>query len=574
MISWATVVTALAAWLCGLWIIAVLRPSRRRSELERHASALLAGMALFTIVYPSLVAVLGPVSIDAGRIGIAALAAPGLLCLRSSRKLPLEPEHPRQPLGIIGALGLVLLLGFCAFAAFYPATMPMHVFDPVYHFAYKGKLIFHEGFGTEAWTDLDGKIGRVMTHPNYAPGFASLGALVGLVGGRFDEDAFKALCSVFVLVPTVWLWIALRPRGRAAAFSAALAWVSLPILYYHKLPNNADRWESVYAFLFGTHSAKETFPNSGFGPADGQVLDGGADLPLAAFVFGAFVHLWRCLRGNGLNSDRADVGLAGIFLGAAIWTKNEGGALCAVLALAFGISALCQWLWRRQRAGDSEGGPKIWAALPIVLVVALLSASTWFSIRAGIPSIDENYPERLTVAGLSEHSDRIFAVAYAREDSAQFLTRLPGFHVAEEMGVIQVYLETFGHVLRWNLIWPLFFAAVLWSLIKPRRFLADPASCAALMVLGACALYALILTVTPWNLTVLHLTVIPGRLILHVVPIAILASIAMLWPAAAKANGTEAERVEDARAIGQKPELESPAGEPETPAAEVQGEQA
>ena len=46
---------------------------------------------------------------------------------------------------------------------------------------------------------------------------------------------------------------------------------------------------------------------------------------------------------------------------------------------------------------------------------------------------------------------------------------------------------------------------------------------------GGALLYALILLVTPWHLGILFGTVIPGRLLVHLTPVMLLATVSLLW---------------------------------------------
>ena len=91
------------------------------------------------------------------------------------------------------------------FAVFAAASVPMHGFDSTFHYAYKAKLLFHEGFATEAWTDLGGPIGRSMEHPSYPPLVPALELLVAwtraaTTGGGFDDDAARPAFSKAVYV--------------------------------------------------------------------------------------------------------------------------------------------------------------------------------------------------------------------------------------------------------------------------------------------------------------------------------------------------------------------------------------
>ena len=394
MITWATIATLIGAWLSGHTVIGLvgLRSNRRaRGSLERHATATLVGAALATTVIMHAVIATGPLSALAARLIIGLLALPGLwFAFRPASAPAIEPPPDRIPTW--GRVLLIPLFAFGLFAIFNAASMPMHIFDTVYHYSYKAKLIFHEGFGTGAWTDVDGKVGRIITHPDYSPGIAVLNALVGWLGGKFDEDAFRALGSIFAIVPAIWLWIALRSRSWAAAFCGSFMWLSLPILYYTKLPDNRTWVGSIWAFVFGTPSAKQNFTEYSFGPADGQMLDGGSDIAVAAFFFGALWHLRRFLPSSRLAADRVDLLCGGLLLGAAQLAKNEGLALTAVIALAFVLSLLAGRLSGLGKLKLPSPRPKPAIGLIVTVALAFLCSAGWLAIRGDIPSIDENYP--------------------------------------------------------------------------------------------------------------------------------------------------------------------------------------
>jgi len=517
VITWATILTVLGSWLAGHTVIGLagLGSQRRaRTSLERHGTAMLVGAALATTVIMHAVIASGPLSALVARLILGLLALPGLWFAFRPGAAP-EPEALPDKIPKWGRLCLIPLFAFAAFAIFNAASMPMHIFDTVYHFSYKAKLIYHEGFGTDAWTDVDGIVGRIITHPNYSPGVAVLNALVGWIGGRFDEDAFRALCSIFVIVPAIWIWVALRPRSWSAAFCGTFMWLTLPILYYTKLPNNGTWIGSIWAFLIGTPSAKVKFPEFTFGPADGQILDGGADIAVAAFFFGALWHLRRFLPSSRLVADRADLVCGGLLLGGAQLAKNEGLALTGVILIAFGLSLLAGKLAgvKSESGSSGSGAPKRFhplVGLVLTIVLGFVCSAGWLAIRGDIPSIDENYPERLTVSNVLENSSRWIGDE-------------------EEPGVLVGFWNCYTHVLRWNLLWPLFYVALFWSLSRPREFLRDPALFSVLTILGGSLLYALILLVTPWHLAVLFGTVIPGRLVVHLAPIVVFAIISLLW---------------------------------------------
>jgi hypothetical protein len=170
------------------------------------------------------------------------------------------------------------------------------------------------------------------------------------------------------------------PRAVYAAFLPALLLVA-----YDAARRAAGRTAGALAALA---AAATPFLLRGEGGAESAY----SDLPLACFYGAALVLLLgpRPRAGSGLA--------AGLLLGAAVLTKNEGTPL-ACLALALG--------WRAGRSAAAAGGldRRSWragawrfavAAAPVVLALALLAS--W---RAGIPNReDESYPELVRSASL------------------------------------------------------------------------------------------------------------------------------------------------------------------------------
>lgn len=521
----AAIGAALVVFASGHSVLGLAGARRARSPLELHASALLVGLAFAPAAFAAWIALAGPLEPAGARWLCAALAAPGLVLgprtvLRCRRRVrPLE----REPWSALHGAGLALTLAFGAFAVFYAASMPMHVFDPLFHFAYKGKLLVAEGFGTAAWTDLEGAVGRVQTHPSYPPGLPALHALVAGLRGRFDEDATRALMALFALAPCALLFAALAPRGRGPALLGALLWISLPMLYYSRPPYVEPGAPlrtfalSAYGFAFGAASGARHYPPNAerageWNMPDGWTLDGAADLPLAALLFAALLAFAR-LADRSAPRDAADVAGAGVLLAGVLLAKNEGRALALVLALALALTALA----RGGRTALEPGAgtlaetprpePRVRRrfALPGAVLLALALVLPWEHVARAIPTVDEGYGARLADPALAlESLDRAGTVARG-------------------------FLESFGHVLRWDLVWILFFATLGWSLARPRALARNASLAAILVVLGGTAAYFLVLLVTPWDLELLFSTAIPDRLLLHLTPAAILATLSLLW---------------------------------------------
>lgn len=496
----AALATAVALWLSGALVLALCRPTRPRSGAERVAVEVLLGLAVLPALWLVLTAAWGPVSVATGRALLGALCAAGVLArLRVRTTAPTAPEEPRS--GVLVAVQ-ALLAAFVVFALFHAASAPMHHFDSTYHFAWKGRVLFGEGLGTAAWTELDGAVGRVMTHPTYPPGVPALGAITACVAGGPDAEATRALWGLFTAGTTLLLYAALRPRGRWAALTAALAWASLPILFYIRLPHEHELSEAIWGLLSGEEwTAPVAERGAGGVPTyarpDGWVMDGAGDLPLAALWFGAALHLLRCLPGTSWARDGADARVAGFLLGGALLAKNEGLGLAGVLVIAFALA----WL-----AGRAERLPAL-GRLACALSIGALLYLPWVIGQGAIPTVDEGYLDQVRFDVLAARRARAPAIALE-------------------------FLRTMASFLHWNLLWPLFALVVGWGVARPRRIVASGALFPALLVLGGLALYFLILMVTPWKVTNLFQTAIPERLFLHLAPAAALAAGAMIWPPA------------------------------------------
>jgi hypothetical protein len=553
VIALAPIVTLAALWLFGLGLALAIEArsgSRRRGALERTVFGGLLGLGLVPALWTAVVVIAGPQPPVVGRAFLGAVAALGALLAwraratandRDPEVIPAEPWTPLQ-----GSLAATVLL-FVGFAQFYAASMPMHLFDPLFHFSYKGRLIHHEGFSTPSWMvlpdelELHRAVGRPITHPNYPPGIPALHALVAGAQGEYDENRTRSLMGVYAALTSGLLWIALRPRGRTPALVGALAWSSLPLLFYSRLPHTYLSWsleepgflasirfealELVRAViaLWTGGSDDPTAMTYGARRADGWTLDGAADLPLAALLAGAAWCLTRRLRGSNAASDSADSLIGGLLLGAAALAKNEGLALAALTLAVFGGADLAR---RALGTPHSGGAPRPWREGLIAAGAMVLVMLPWMWIRGRIPSIDEDYPRALlALVGLAEPPPGAGVTNQTPTDLSQALARVPV--------VLGGFLTSLLHLLRWNLTWIAFGAVVLWwSLRRPRALARHPASPLLALVLAALALYAVILVVTPWNLPSLYGTTIPGRLILHVAPLAILVTVALAWTTA------------------------------------------
>ncbi len=530
MITWAGIWVALAAFSFGHAVLALvlkLGPGAPRSGLERHGLALLLGLATLPAIWVAAIAMAGPLPDVVGRgllAGAVLSGAPALILSRRHRAESTETTAPPARWSIAAALGTGLIFVWCAFAVFTTSTMPMHVFDPLYHFAYKGSLLYHEGFGTPSWMVIpEGAAGfehygRPITHPSYPPGIPALHAMVGQARGQFDRDATRFLMALYLLIPAALIWSRLRGRSLGAAVTGTLLWVSLPFFYFTKTPAGYLSWGEtersyfagwIFSPSFFLEALTGLFTGRGRFP-DGWTLDGAADLPLAAFLLGSFLCLLRSL---GPRGGRADIALGGLLLGGLLLTKNEGTALAAVLLTVLGGACL----FGPRSAGLVQRIRGI-GGLTLALALGLALCTPWLLLRGAIPTIDEDYPRAIAgVLGLGEPPP-----------GAGELNQIPR-NLDEAAARVPVVLGTFGTMsvgfLRWGLLW---FAALLaplvYALTHLRRAHRHESWPILGCVLGVAGLYALVLVVTPWDLAVLANTLIPDRLMLHVAPLAVLAA--------------------------------------------------
>lgn len=560
MFTFAGLFAALTLWIGGTGLVCALAGrfgKRPRTRLELVGTGLLVGLGLapaWTVAVAVLVD--GPpppwTSYALAVISLAsAVFIRGPWRAGSTAPQACHPPAGRGAGGALQSLGVFGILAFCGFAVFYASSMPMHLFDPLYHFAYKGKLLMEEGFGTDSWMVHGPEdpqlelIGRPITHPNYPPGLAGLHAYVGHFRGGFDADATRPLMSLFLLGSAALMWIELRRRSRGAAVLGTFLWVSLPLLFFSRPPENYIWWKGDMGAIEADYLSNWTFSFSSLtrnvelfwvqasknlnnvawngtegNLPDGWTLDGAADLPLAAMLLVGMVALWRATdrRGEIASAERGDLAdalIAGLCLGSATLIKNEGLALAALgFAVVGGTSLL--------RGAGLRGALVRWGA---AAVVAYVVAYPWLSVRGEIPSIDEDYPLAIKgLLGLEELPPGTGkGTNHQPTELGEAFARIPV--------VLLGFFTSFIHVLRWHVLWMLFFCGLLWWLVRrPGRLIVHPLLPLTLFVLGTMAVYAIVLLVTPWDLAHLYGTTIPGRLLLHVAPLALLIGVGLAFP--------------------------------------------
>lgn len=494
----STLLTLVALVATGHLALGLAGLERPRTRLEWLATAALCGLALQLALAMAALRAFGPLDPWAGRLVVFLPALAGLALL-AARGLPPRRESEPAPGGPARLL-LVALAGLVVVTA---AGAPVHLFDATFHFAYKGTVLYHEGFAPAAFAELDGHVGRVMTHPTYPPGLGLLHVVASWVDGAYSRDLARPLLALFALAPAVWLHASLRHRGPVAARTAALLWLGLPILYYLRTPHD-DAHRALAGLVLGTDTAEAWLGGFPWHRADGPSLDGGGDLPLAAFLAAAVVHLARHLGLGGRRGDPADLLVVGLAVTGMLLVKNEGLALVAVLALAAGLAlVLGRWL------GDPAPGLARPGAALLALVLGALLVTPWYAFQRQIPELDESYPSQLTVENLT----RGFTVSEIQDSGDVAMTRAE-FIVLEG-------LLAMAHPLTWNLLWYGFLVALALALRRPGRAHALGLSLPLLVVLGGLAVFGIILLVTPWNLGRLFATGIPDRLYLQLAPLVV-----------------------------------------------------
>ena len=494
------------AFFAGVFVVAsllaigeaLLPPAAQvvRSRWESFALAYLVGTAAVVVTGTAVLAFGLPFVVVAGAVLALGLFAI-LQTLRRGAQLALTPEVElaRKP-GFSPVFGaIVLALGVGSVLA--TLALPLNEFDPMLHFAYKGKILAELGSPLdEAMVGLvdaqnqPREFGRIVTHPNYPLGIPILEALVSVLGRGWHERWIQLPLAFWALCLPAAVFFGLRPMGKRAARAGAIVAAATPIIYERNFLENG--WSD--------------FQEAGLG--NELTLGAGADLPVAVLLTGACALV---LHGRRAEQNRLQL-LGGLCLAGAVMMKNEGLALFGCALLAWLLSGAALPIGRGARAGKSTlaaAGLGVAGILP------------WMRLRGQLPAIDENYTEQFTLdnirhflgggAELVERSpkalvgqaDDLLANPPARMDA------LPGYFTSE-----------FTDLRSWGLMWLLLLVALPW---RPRELRDTDRRWLAMLALGGVTLYFLILLVTPWYLPLLREKGIPERLLLHLIgPICLL----------------------------------------------------
>ena len=452
-----------------------------RGLWENAGLAWLAGCALFAVFGTLGLAFGVPFPI------IAAVAVAG--CLFSGWKAWKrgDLEDCRRTPTLLGR-GWVLLLAILGLgSAALTLALPINAFDPLLHFAYKGKILFHHGSPTDqalmGMAGDSGLFGRMVTHPNYPLGVPLLEAFAAWLGGGWNDRWVQFPLAFWAAALPAVVFFGLRHLSLATAKVGALVAASVPMLY-------------VRDFL-----AEGTGGLAMAGLGNTSSLGGWGDLPIAALLAGGCGLL---LRARTTPCKRAAM-VAGLLVAGGACMKNEGLAMAGVFALALLFSGALLLA-----EGEAKARRVTWFALAALLVGVL----PWLILRSSLPSIDENYlshfqPDRIAhfLGGGAELVEKAPKVMVGQ--APELLANPP----ERRMLVPGYFGEEIFDFRSWGLLWPLVFIA----LFAPSTRKDPNQRWLALLVIGGLLLYALILLVTPWYLPLLRDKGIPERLMLHLV---------------------------------------------------------
>jgi len=457
------VVTALLACLAvGALFDRALFRVPGAGGIERFGRALLFGYGLVGALSMALDS--AGVAITRLSLGLAVAALVLLLAAAARAAPPAAPAAPRSgedgraPRWLCGALLALAAVGLLQ-ALFAGSMRPAFQFDSLTRWMFKTKALAVEH-------TLRGPLSTApefaFTHQRYPPLVCHVANLPALVNGRFDDRLAGAMFPWYMVALVCVVYGALARRRGPLRAAIGAAWVgNLPLLAY------------------------VTFPPPGAGAASAM-----ADVPLALFLTAAILALMDGI--DGLR-DRAHVE-AGLLLGLAALTKNEGLAAIGVAALAAGLCS------RRGR---------LRTALGLAGLALLVFWTLWGRMASGFPALDEHYPARLNAAAVLEG-----------------LPRLP--RILKALALEAVDFRS------WNLTW----LAIPAFLIIGRR---TRSVNAAVLVAGLqLAAYVFALEITAWSSPAAEtvggdpvdylMTLTLGRLLVQVAPLLIAAALVACPP--------------------------------------------
>jgi len=384
------------------------------------------------------------------------------------------------------SVGILLLV--VAAASFLAAiALPLNEFDPIYHFAYRGKVLHFEGSPlSEAITGMvnpDG-YGRIVTHPNYPFGIPILEAWVAHLGGWHERWVQLPLALWSACLPMA-VALGLRNVSHQAASMGAIITAATPMLYSANFP--VDGFSNLRMAGLGGET----------------MIGGGADLAVMAMFGCACALLLRSYQSQDLRTTLC----ASLALAGGVVMKNEGLALAGVLILA--VLLAHTFPPRRTKV-----------MLPFV-AVAIVLILPWLGLRGQLPAIDENYSEQMTLKNVMHFLGG--GRELVEKSPTAFNSREPVDleNAPARIGLVsQAFGSEFVNWRSWGILWLLALLGLPFTLSRMKQV---ELRWLGMVVLGGVVLYFLILLVTPWNFPSLREKGIPERLLVHLVgPIALL----------------------------------------------------
>ncbi len=457
----------------GRGLLELIAPHVARTGAERWSLAFLLGTGTGTwlgwwgsLLFPGASRSIGLVVSLA--LSIVAISA----ARRREQTAQLTPSNSKPGLPLLVKALALIPIAVCGAAVFLSLVTPLG-WDGLFNFEIKARLV-HSG-GTSALLPYFGDVSRDWSHPQYPLLLPLTEAWIYSWVGSPDQQAVKVLFPLFLISLMGVFHGALR---RELSASAALAGcVGLALI-----------------------------PSFTVGP--GGATTGYADLPLAAFIFGAVSYARRALDGDGYPSAL----VAGLLSAFACWTKREGLVLAACLAAAVAMVVVLGRLKpaptsigmasssREGHLQEARGRPQSASTsvlLALVIGPALVVIPWWFiQSRYGIPETRDLLP--LTLQNLGAN-----------------LYRVPT--------VLGLMVGEFLRAGRWVAIWPAFVGMSILCVPDLRR---SSASVLTAMVVGPVAIYSLVFVMSAWPEYTEHLRTTLPRLLLPIAPIAWFATVA------------------------------------------------
>ncbi|HEX3127378.1 MAG TPA: hypothetical protein VH394_08615 [Thermoanaerobaculia bacterium] len=354
----------------------------------------------------------------------AALTAAGLVKVWFVRRAPARRARQARRAGMRPAVLLAVLIGAAVSAGLLAEAVsePLRDWDGRMHWSAQARYIRYEG------TVFPLAVTRgqwFINHPRYPVLMpVSQVAVLEATGAEQDEFPFRAVYAAFFPALLMLLYDgARRWTGWLPAAVTVIAACGLRFLTYY---------------------------------ADGGAMSSYSDLPLGCF-FGAGLLL--LLRSKVTGADGV---AAGLFLGAAVLTKNEGTILAGAALLAAALPLLRLWKEIRHvpRRRLLLKGARLCSAAAVFLAV-LAFFVYW---RTGIPNRqDENYEEHVQLVSLLPEA----------------VTRLPSF-------AGEILASTFLTWDHWTGFWWVYAAVLIAGigvLRRRRAAVTRPLALAALMPL-------------------------------------------------------------------------------------------